>query len=277
MDPLTNNATDFPVYERIKRTGGFPAHGCHRGGASTFGPENTLYNFRRCVWECRTQIIEIDLQVTKDDQLILLHDDTLTRTTNGRGAVRNFTLEEIKKFDAAKNYPELAGQNIQVPTFNEFLDEFLQVEDLVFFLDFKDEDSALKTINVVKERGIEDRIILGAVPTETNALLQLLKSPIVPLVSDSSASIHFVMSHLGGNTAIEVSHNIIGFFFSPATMMFFSAELVAAAHKSGCKFIVVGDVLDNEAFQKQCIDCGVDIILSDRPDILSRTMKRLVL
>jgi len=267
---------EFPVYERFKRTGGFPVHGCHRGGASIFGPENTMYNFRRSVYECRTQLLEIDLQMTKDEHLILLHDETLDRTTNGKGEARKYTLEEIKKLDAAKNYPHLVGQNIDVPTFSEFLDEFLQVEDLVFFLDFKDEDVALKTMNVVKEYNIEDRIILGAVPSETNTLLNLLKSPITPLVSDSASSIQFVMSHLSGVTNIQVNHNIIGFYFSSATIMFFSANLVEAIHRAGCKLIVVGDFLDNPSFQKQCVEWGVDIILSDRPDILSQTMNRMV-
>jgi len=261
----------FPVYSYIEKSGGFPAHGCHRGGSGDFGPENTMYNFRRCVWECNCQILEIDLTLTKDDHLVILHDDTLDRTTNGKGRVRNYTLEEIKKFDAAQQYPYLKGEKITIPTFTEFLDEFLQVPNLVFFLDFKDEDSVIKAMHVVKERALEDRIIVGAIDPEVNQILALLKSSTVPITSDTTASITFVMKQ-SEMTVEELQHNLIGYMFSPATMMFFSAELVAAAHTLNRKFIAVGSPLDLPKFQRQCIDWGVDIILTDRPDVLAQTM-----
>lgn len=80
-----------------------------------------MYNFRRCVWEFATQVIETDLQLTSDGHLVLLHDPTVDRTTNGNGQAKDMTLEELRKLDAASNFPELKGQGIQIPTFEEFL------------------------------------------------------------------------------------------------------------------------------------------------------------
>jgi len=119
--PQQQSKYDFPVYELLERTGGFPVHACHRGGGSSFGPENTMYSYRKSVWECNTQLLEIDLCLTQDGELVLLHDMTVDRTTNGQGKASSYTLAEIKKLDAAHNYPELKGQGITIPTFDEFL------------------------------------------------------------------------------------------------------------------------------------------------------------
>lgn len=83
-----------------------------------------MYNFRRCVWEFATQVIETDLQLTSDGHLVLLHDSTVDRTTNGTGEAKEMTLEELRKLDAAFHFPALKGQGIQIPTFEEFLGTF---------------------------------------------------------------------------------------------------------------------------------------------------------
>lgn len=100
---------NYPASDKLLRR--TTIHGCHRGGSSDFGPENTLYNYRRCVTELKTDVLEvqtrallsqrlrlhqIDLRMTKDGEIVLIHDDTVDRTTNGKGSVSSFTLAEIK-------------------------------------------------------------------------------------------------------------------------------------------------------------------------------------
>ena len=70
----------------------------HRG-ASGAAPENTMAAFRKAV-ELGAGFIETDLQLSRDARLVALHDDTLERTTNGRGPVSSKTLEELRKLDA---------------------------------------------------------------------------------------------------------------------------------------------------------------------------------
>jgi len=239
----------------------------------TSGPENTMYNFRRCVWEYSTQILETDLQLTSDGHLILLHDSSVNRTTNGCGEAGSMTLEEIRKLDAAVRYPTLVGQGIQIPTFEEFLDEFVPTENLVFFLDFKEEEAVFKTMEIVQERGIQDRVILGSVASEANRVLGLLKNPTMPLITDAQTTISLVTSYMmGGFGSYEMQHDIVGYILSPQTQMFFSKGLVDAIHNKGCRFLITG--IDTPAQQQQCIDWGVDFILSDRPDILTETLTK---
>lgn len=90
----------------------------HRGAMSTH-PENTLPAFEEAV-RLGAQMIEFDIQLTKDGALVLMHDTTVDRTTNGKGKVADLTLAELKALDAGvKMAPRFAGTRI--PTFEEAL------------------------------------------------------------------------------------------------------------------------------------------------------------
>jgi len=84
----------------------------HRG-APAYEPENTLRSFRRAL-AMGVAAVELDVQLTQDGRLAVIHDETLDRTTNGRGLVKNFTLAELQKLDA--------GQGEPVPSLEEAFD-----------------------------------------------------------------------------------------------------------------------------------------------------------
>lgn len=92
----------------------------HRG-ASTCS-ENTMAAFEKA-FEMKADYIEIDVQMTKDGELIAIHDTTVNRTTNGTGSVGDYTLEEIQQLDAGSWFgQEFAGERI--PTFEEVIDTY---------------------------------------------------------------------------------------------------------------------------------------------------------
>jgi glycerophosphoryl diester phosphodiesterase len=84
----------------------------HRG-ASASEPENTLRSFTRAL-SMGVAAVELDVQLTKDGRLAVIHDETLDRTTNGRGPVKDFTLAELKQLDAGRGEP--------VPSLEEVFD-----------------------------------------------------------------------------------------------------------------------------------------------------------
>lgn len=88
----------------------------HRG-SSEIAPENTLATFR-AVLQLQVDYIEIDVRTTKDGQLVILHDATLNRTTNGTGPVKDQTLADLKKLLAAQGFDE-QFQKEQIPTLEE--------------------------------------------------------------------------------------------------------------------------------------------------------------
>jgi len=86
----------------------------HRG-ASAQAPENTLAAFQQAL-DLQADGIELDVMLTADKQVVVIHDDTVDRTTDGSGRVADMTLDEIQQLDA--------GEGERVPTLTEVLDRF---------------------------------------------------------------------------------------------------------------------------------------------------------
>ncbi|MBY6877619.1 glycerophosphodiester phosphodiesterase [Clostridium botulinum] len=97
----------------------FPLNIAHRG-ASSLAPENTLESFKKAI-ELKCDGIELDIHMTRYNQLIVIHDEFLDRTTNGTGSVRNLTLNEIKKLDAGSHFSNKFKYS-KIPTLKEALD-----------------------------------------------------------------------------------------------------------------------------------------------------------
>ncbi|PLR95955.1 glycerophosphodiester phosphodiesterase [Bacillus sp. T33-2] len=93
----------------------------HRG-ASGYAPENTIAAFDKAV-EMKVDYIEIDVQRSKDGELVIIHDTTVDRTTDGTGYVRDLTFEQLRSLDAGSfKGAEFAGE--KVPAFDEVLDRY---------------------------------------------------------------------------------------------------------------------------------------------------------
>ena len=87
----------------------------HRG-ASGYAPENTLDAFRKAV-EMGADGIELDVQMTKDGELVVIHDETIDRVSNGKGWVKDYTYEELKKFNFNKTHLEYTKE--EIPTLEQ--------------------------------------------------------------------------------------------------------------------------------------------------------------
>ncbi|WP_191566352.1 glycerophosphodiester phosphodiesterase [Bacillus idriensis] len=101
----------------------------HRG-ASGYAPEHTITSYQMGD-KMHGDYIEVDLQMTKDGKLIAMHDETVDRTTDGTGLVKDYTLEQIKQLDAGswfnEKYPQYANQDyagLKVPTLEEVFQKF---------------------------------------------------------------------------------------------------------------------------------------------------------
>ncbi|WP_408008555.1 glycerophosphodiester phosphodiesterase family protein [Pseudalkalibacillus sp. A8] len=133
-----------------------PIVAAHRGVPS-LAPENTMAGYR-LAYDLEADMIETDLHRTKDGHLIIMHDYTVDRTTDGTGAVKDMTLEEIKKLDAGIKYgEEFAGE--PVPTFKEFLQEF-KGKDVVLLVELKAYDLEEQVIEEIKEEGMMNQVVI---------------------------------------------------------------------------------------------------------------------
>ena len=125
----------------------------HRGGIAEGYPENTLAAFRRAM-SLGAGVIELDLRGTKDGAVVILHDETLNRTTNGSGPVANYTLEELRKFDA--------GCGERIPTYEEVL-ELVSNTGVKLLLDIKTSPKLdkQKVVRLAEKYGAVSDIIVG--------------------------------------------------------------------------------------------------------------------
>lgn len=128
----------------------------HRGFSAVY-PENTMSAFRSAA-ALGVDAIEIDIHLSRDGHVIIMHDAKLDRTTDGKGLIAEHTLAEIKRVDAgSKKGAQFAGE--RVPTFAEMLAEI----PLPVMCEIKDpgEDIVRETSRVVKDAGAEDRVIIA--------------------------------------------------------------------------------------------------------------------
>src|SRR5215211_6019417 len=92
---FTPDAPSKPYYETIDP----PLVIAHQGGDGLW-PGDTMYAFERAV-EIGADVLEMDAHITKDSQIVLMHDEKVDRTTSGTGAIEDLTLEQLKQLDAA--------------------------------------------------------------------------------------------------------------------------------------------------------------------------------
>jgi len=138
----------------------------HRGD-QTVSPENTLLALKNAAL-LELDVIETDIRMTKDNELILFHDETLDRTTNKTGPVKSYTLDELNQVDLGysftlddgKSFPA-RGQNWKVVTLRQAFDLFPEMR---FNLDIKDVDPIAPDLlaKVIKEYSRENSILVGS-------------------------------------------------------------------------------------------------------------------
>lgn len=157
----------------------------HRG-ASAYAPEHTIEAYK-LGQKMNGDYIEIDLQMTKDGHLVAMHDETLNRTTNGTGLVKEHTLVEIKQLNADsffnEKYPNLAKkefENAKVPTLTEIVETFGQNAN--YYIETKSPNEypemEEKLLEIINHYEIQDKIIIQSFSEESLQKIHSLNSNI---------------------------------------------------------------------------------------------------
>lgn len=140
----------------------------HRGWRTKY-PENTMEAIKAAV-ELGVDQVETDIRVTKDGELVLIHDDTVDRTTNGTGKVNEYTLEELQKLDAG-SFLAPKFKDCKIPTFIEFMEYVKQFPALTLDLELKERPDNTdpeiayevcdRVLKIVDEYGFTDRVVIN--------------------------------------------------------------------------------------------------------------------
>jgi glycerophosphoryl diester phosphodiesterase len=233
----------------------------HRG-ASGHTPENTLAAFERAV-QLGAGFIETDLHLTRDAQFVAIHDATLERTTNGRGAVRDFTLAELRRLDAGMWFDrEYMGQRI--PTLDEVL-EFARKNDVIFYLEVKYDAAWGMHHSLVaalqKAENAARTIVISFDQTTLAALRRVDASVMMGLLADEPGPDYV-------KDALELGARQM----CPQVSLI-TPDLVQRAHGADLQ-VATWTVNDAEAMRR-VIAAGVDGIMTNFPDRLRAVIEDL--
>lgn len=231
----------------------------HRG-ASALAPENTMAAFEMAV-ELGADAIELDLHVSLDGELVIIHDPTLDRTTDGHGPVHACSLEELKRLDAGRWFDErFAGQRI--PTLTEVLERFAGTLPLA--LEIKAGSDFFE--------GIEERVV---------AILR--KYQVIPQVAVASFD-HYALLRLKElEPSLRTAALLVGRPVSisavakicRADAMAMEYSLITHTEIDACRAAgvqLVVWVVNEPARMRHFVDLEVDGMITDRPDILCHVL-----
>ncbi len=134
----------------------------HRG-ASGYAPENTIVSFKKA-FQMGAKAYEFDLQLTRDEEVVVFHDYTLERCTDGQGYLREKTLDELKRLDSGSWYGK-EYENEKIPTLNEVL-EVVKGAELINLELKRDENEKRslvdKVLKSVEKFGIEKKVLISS-------------------------------------------------------------------------------------------------------------------
>lgn len=238
----------------------------HRG-ASAYAPEHTISAYK-LGQQLRGDYIEIDLQMTKDGHLVAMHDETINRTTNGTGLVKEHTLEEIKQINVGsffnEKHPSLAKKEFEgakVPTLEEIIETF--GHNANYYIETKSPDEypgmEEKLLEIIKHYEISDKVIIQSF---SEASLQKIHSldvniPLVQLLPYKKAA---------QLTELEIKKYKTYCIGLGMNYKYIDSAYVKKIKKHGLE--VHPFTVDNETDMKKLLLWGVDGMFTNYPDRL---------
>ena len=136
----------------------------HRGFSGKY-PENTMLAFEKAI-EAGADGIEFDVHFSKDGELVIIHDERIDRTTDGKGFVVDYTYDELSRFDASATFTGVYGFN-KIPTLREYFELVKPIDGFITNIELKTGVNEYPGIEkavyeLIKEFGLEKRIIISS-------------------------------------------------------------------------------------------------------------------
>lgn len=250
----------------------------HRGGAALW-PENTLVAFRGAL-EHGIRYLETDLHATRDGVLVVHHDETVDRTTDGRGVLRHYSLAELKQLDAGYRFERngeypFRAQGIAIPTLEELLE---QCPEARFNVEIKqrEPDIVEQFWRFIDARGLHERFLVAA---EHDPLVRRFRELSRGTVATSSgrkeSTAFFFASRARLERLLPIAYDAmqvpVKARLGPREVTVVDARFVRAAHRRGVQVHVW--TVDAPEEMRRLLALGVDGLMSDRPDRLAELDK----
>ena len=252
----------------------------HQGGDGIW-PGDTLYAFEKAV-AIGVDVLEMDAHITKDGQIVLMHDEEVDRTTDGTGLIEDMTLDELKQLDAAykwsndgdKTFPYRATR-IQVPTLEEVFQKFPQMR---YVIEIKLTQNPIDRplCELIRKHNMQDKVMIASFHDE--AMQNFRKTcPEIATSASRTEVRNFVLlgkAFLSGLLAPQ--YQSIQPPYDPTESMnipIMTERFIREAHAKNIK--VEPWTVDDPELMKRYIEWGVDGIMTDRPDLMIEVLKEV--
>ncbi len=252
----------------------------HRGAGGE-APENTLPSFQKALNDGAT-VVELDVHGTKEGEVVVIHDPTLERTTNGRGQVRKHKFEELRELDAGywftkgegSHYP-FRGQNIKIPTLEQFLTTFPEAKAII---EIKQARPSIvrKVTGTIRKLSRENSVLLA---TEDDRIMkeiraELRKNGMVVASGFSYGEVAAFMNCVtaGKESAYVPPGQALQIPREYAGIKLVSEQTLRAAHELGVEMFVW--TVNETAEMSELLELEVDGIITDYPARLRGLLSR---
>lgn len=248
----------------------------HRG-ASALLPENTLESFRLAFGAHGADMIEFDVHLTRDHIPVVIHDDTLERTTNGQGSVAEKTLEELKALDAGywfdpenKGLFPNRGKGIKIPSLEEVFREF---SDKRLAIEIKSTLPGLvpRVLELIEKYHSAERCTVGSLEHSVYRELAGLPAP-TKIFTSRQAALHLVMQYALVRGWPSKHPNLVASL--PIQNKFFDLKKkswIDWLHKKEIQ--VYFWTVNDPSIMTLLAERGADGIMSDNPGLIRKTLR----
>ena len=247
----------------------------HRGGRS-LGPEGTLYTFQRAV-DLGVDVLEMDVRCTQDGHLVILHDETVNRTTNATGAVKNYTLVELKKLNAGfrwspdigRTYP-LRNKGVNIPTLNEV---FAAFPDTRMNIEIKDlRPQVIPSLcRLIRDYQMSEKVLVASFDADRLKVFRSVCPEVATSAGTSEAILFYLLQRVHLESVYSPKAQALQVPEKYGDVQVVVRRFLEAAHARNMR-VQVWTVNDADSME-QLLKLGVDGIMTDNPQRLLKILK----
>jgi glycerophosphoryl diester phosphodiesterase len=258
------------------RAGPSPQIMAHRGGSGLW-PENTLYAFERAV-ALGVDVLEMDIHSTADGVLVVIHDSTVDRTTDGTGPVQALTLAELKALDAgyrwssdgSETFP-YQGLGLTVPSLEEVFSAFPQTP---MNIEIKQTEPAITVplCRLIREWGMVEWVLVASFDQTTVEAFRRECPQVATSTAEGEVILLFALSKVFLEATYSPQAGAVQVPEYRSGLHVLTPRFVAAAHRRGLQ-VHAWTINDPDDMQR-LVDLGVDGIITDHPDRLQVVLGR---
>lgn len=254
------------------RTGERPQIIAHRGG-STLRPENTMVAFRHA-YALGARTMELDVHLTTDEVLVVHHDDTVDRTTNGSGPISGRSWLDVRSLDAGYRFQDASGAvafrgaGVVIPTLEEVFTSF---PDCAFIVELKPTGSGIARAvrTFIDAHRVDERVCVAGFDEPTLVAYRALPGPRTRTSAGRSAITRFwAASRLGLDRAMRLPYQMLQLPVRHNGLPVIDRRLLAAARRA--RIEIHAWTIDDRAEMERLLALGVDAVITDAPDVYPR-------